>query len=80
MCKQLYDYVIVGAGIVGLTVASEIKRRCPKATIAILEKEKSLGVHASGRNSGVLHCGIYYGSETIKAKVSAEGARRMIEF
>lgn len=80
MSKASFDYVIVGSGIVGLTVATEIARRSPKSSIAILEKEPKPGAHASGRNSGVMHCGIYYGSETTKAKVCAEGARRMIEF
>ncbi len=80
MTAKYFDYVIVGAGIVGLTVASELKRRQPAASVAILEKETAPGMHASGRNSGVMHCGIYYGSETLKAKVCADGARRMIEF
>lgn len=80
MKGKSFDYVIVGAGIVGLTVASELKRRQPAASIAILEKESAPGMHASGRNSGVMHCGIYYGSETLKAKVCADGARRMVEF
>lgn len=77
---QSYDFVIVGGGIVGLTVARELKKRRPNATIAILEKEDRIGVHASGRNSGVLHCGIYYGADTVKAKVCAEGARRMMQY
>lgn len=77
---KCFDYVIVGAGIVGLTVASELKRRWPAASIAVLEKEAAPGMHASGRNSGVMHCGIYYGSDTLKAKVCAAGARKMIEY
>jgi L-2-hydroxyglutarate oxidase LhgO len=80
MSQLTFDFVIIGAGIVGLTVASEIVKRHPKATVAILEKESAPGLHASGRNSGVLHCGIYYGSDTLKAKVCAEGARRMVAY
>lgn len=80
MSQRTFDFVIVGAGIVGLTVASEIAKRNPKATLAILEKESAPGMHASGRNSGVMHCGIYYGNDTLKAKVCAEGARRMVAF
>lgn len=80
MSQLNFDFVIIGAGIVGLTVASEIVKRNPKATVAILEKESAPGLHASGRNSGVLHCGIYYGSDTLKAKVCAEGARRMVAY
>lgn len=78
--KFAYDYVIVGAGIVGLTVAYELKNRNPNATIAIFEKEAEIGQHASGRNSGVVHCGIYYGSDTRKAKVCKEGALELLDF
>jgi len=74
------DYLIVGGGIVGLTVARELRKRDPAASIAVLDKEPYLGKHASGRNSGVLHSGIYYDSKTLKAKVCAEGARRMKSF
>lgn len=80
MTENSYDYLIVGAGIVGLTVAHELKTRFPAARIGILDKEAHAGVHASGRNSGVLHCGIYYGSDTLKAKVCAVGATRMMGF
>lgn len=76
----LFDFVVVGAGIVGLTVAHELRRRQPGARIAVLEKEPAPGLHASGRNSGVMHSGIYYDSNTLKARVCAEGARRMIEY
>ncbi|MGX2040499.1 L-2-hydroxyglutarate oxidase [Methylocaldum sp. MU1018] len=80
MSGKTYDFVIVGAGIVGLTVAHELLKRQPGSRLAIIEKEPALGKHASGRNSGVMHCGIYYGSDTLKAKVCASGARRMVEF
>lgn len=74
------DFLIVGAGIVGLSVANELRQRHPKASIVILEKETKVGCHASGRNSGVLHSGIYYSPETLKAKFCSEGARRMLAF
>jgi len=74
---KTWDYLIVGGGIVGLTVARELRKRYSAARIALLEKEAALGKHASGRNSGVLHSGIYYDSHTLKARVCAEGARRM---
>ncbi len=80
MSSKAFDFVIIGSGIVGLTVASELKKRQPSASIAVLEKEECAGIHASGRNSGVMHCGIYYGSDTLKAKVCATGAERMEEF
>lgn len=75
-----YDYVIVGGGIVGLTVAYELTERFPEARIAVFEKEHEPGQHASGRNSGVLHSGIYYSQDSLKAKMCAEGARLMKEF
>lgn len=80
MTKHSYDYLIVGAGIVGLTIAHELKTRFPSAQICVLDKEANAGVHASGRNSGVLHSGIYYSSDTLKAKVCATGAKRMMDF
>ncbi len=80
MTENSYDYLIVGAGIVGLTVAYELIGRNPAARIAIMDKELKPGLHASGRNSGVLHSGIYYSSDTLKAKVCAAGAARMMEF
>jgi L-2-hydroxyglutarate oxidase LhgO len=75
-----YDIAIVGGGIIGLTVAREIRRRKPSARIAVLEKEPEPGRHASGRNSGVLHSGIYYGSDTFKAKVCSSGSKAMQEY
>lgn len=80
MTAYSYDFLIVGAGIVGLTTAMELKKRHPKSSIAVLEKESRPGLHASGRNSGVLHCGIYYASDTLKAKLCAKGAARMRAF
>jgi len=77
---MIYDYVIAGAGIIGLTVADALKKQYPNSRIAILEKEARPGVHASGRNSGVLHSGIYYASDSLKAKVCAKGAKQMLEF
>ncbi|MGE4424176.1 MAG: L-2-hydroxyglutarate oxidase [Pseudodesulfovibrio sp.] len=68
--------VICGAGILGLTIARELlKTGCDD--IIIFDKEPALGKHASGRNSGVLHAGIYYDPGTLKAKMCLEGNRRM---
>ena len=78
--KESCDFLIVGAGIVGLTIAWELRKKNPLAKIIILDKEPAVGMHASGRNSGVLHSGIYYGSDTIKAKVCSSGSKKMQEF
>ena len=64
----------------GLTTAFEITKRFPEARIAIIEKESGPGRHASGRNSGVLHSGVYYGPDTLKARFCADGAKRMRSF
>lgn len=72
-----YDIVIIGAGIVGLSLAREILLQHPHLTLLILEKESSLGQHASGRNSGILHSGIYYAKESLKAQFCAIGAREL---
>ncbi len=70
------DVVIVGAGIVGLTLAREIVARTG-ADVLLLEKEPTLARHASGRNSGVLHAGIYYAPDSKKAHTCLAGNRLM---
>ena len=66
------DFLIVGAGIVGLTLAKALVEKGVEK-IVILEKESQLGLHASGRNSGVLHAGIYYPPQTLKAQLCLKG-------
>jgi L-2-hydroxyglutarate oxidase LhgO len=78
--QDTYDYLIIGAGIIGMSLAYELKKKYPKQSIAILEKEKQAGQHASGRNSGVLHAGFYYSSDSLKARFCVEGNRIMKEF
>lgn len=73
------NILICGAGIVGLTLARELVKR-GVAGINILEQEQKLGSHASGRNSGVLHAGIYYAPDTIKAKTCLAGSRLMKDY
>jgi len=67
------DFVIVGGGIIGLSLGVELKRRYPDQSVTVLEKETELGYHASGRNSGVLHAGFYYTADSLKAKFTHEG-------
>lgn len=73
------DFLVIGGGIVGLTITNELLLRGCK-NILILEKEKSLGAHSSGRNSGVLHAGIYYTPDSLKARYCIEGNRLMRDF
>lgn len=75
-----YDYLIVGAGIIGMTIAHEFHRKKPNASIAVIDKESDVAQHASGRNSGVLHAGFYYSADSLKAKFTVEGNRRMKAF
>lgn len=74
------DFVVIGAGIVGLTIALELRRRQPGIRIILLEKEPEPGRHSSGRNSGVLHSGIYYPPASLRARVCGQGMQEWIEF
>ena len=67
------DYLIVGAGIIGLAIAKELNSRFPDARIVLIEKEPDVAYHSSGRNSGVLHAGFYYTADSLKAKFTKEG-------
>ncbi len=71
--EQKIDFLVIGAGIIGVNIAIELKTRYPKRKISITEKESEAGLHASGRNSGVLHAGFYYTADTLKAKWTLQG-------
>ena len=71
--KTNYDVIIAGAGIVGLAIARSLLSQESKLKVLIVEKESALGVHASGRNSGVLHAGFYYSPDSLKAKFCRDG-------
>jgi len=75
-----YTHLIIGSGIIGLAMARAIFFNQPKSKIIIIDKEKTEGCHASGRNSGVLHSGFYYTSDSLKAKFTVEGNRHLKEF
>lgn len=74
------DFLVIGAGIVGLSMAKVLRERFPEAKICVLEKEANVGKHASGRNSGVLHSGIYYPPNSLKGKLCVEGAQALREY
>lgn len=80
MSKKICDFLIVGGGVVGLSVARELRKRSPKASICVLEKEGNVGVHASGRNSGVIHAGFYYSPDSMKAKFTRSGNLDLHQF
>jgi (S)-2-hydroxyglutarate dehydrogenase len=77
---KTYDLVLVGGGIVGVSTASQLKRRYPDAAILLVEKESSLAQHQSGHNSGVIHAGVYYQPGSLKADFCRRGAAQTIEF
>lgn len=74
------DLLIIGGGIVGIALALEARRRDATSRIMLLEKEAACGLHASGRNSGVLHAGFYYTADSLKARLCREGNRRLTEY
>lgn len=80
MNTQRFDYVVIGGGIVGLSVAWTLLETMPGLRIAVLEKENDWARHQTGRNSGVIHSGIYYKPGSLKAKLCREGNRRIVEF
>jgi len=71
----MYDYCIVGGGIVGLATALTITRNRPGALVLVIEKEDTLGQHQTGHNSGVIHAGIYYAPKSFKAELCRAGER-----
>jgi len=75
-----YDYLIVGSGIIGMTIAYELINQNKDLKIAVIEKEDDVAKHASGRNSGVLHAGFYYSADSLKAKFTVDGNKLMKDF
>jgi len=69
-----YDYVLIGAGIVGLATARELLRREPGCSLLLIEKESGPALHQTGRNSGVVHAGVYYEPGSLKARLCKAGA------
>lgn len=75
-----FDFVVVGAGLIGLATARALIRRRPGARLAVLDKERQVASHQSGHNSGVIHSGIYYQPGSLKARLCVEGARLLHSF
>jgi len=67
------DFLIIGGGVVGISIARELKRKHPGASVTLIEKEPKAGLHGSGRNSGVIHAGFYYSADSLKAKLTRAG-------
>ena len=74
------DFLVIGGGIIGISIVRELKKRHPKSSQILIEKEVDFGLHASGRNSGVLHAGFYYTADSFKAKFTQKGNQNLTEY
>jgi L-2-hydroxyglutarate oxidase LhgO len=74
------DYLIIGAGIIGLAIARELNIQHPEKKIIVIEKEGQVAEHSSGRNSGVLHAGFYYTADSLKAKFTRDGNQLLTKY
>jgi L-2-hydroxyglutarate oxidase len=80
MVNREFDCIVIGAGIVGISLGLAILERSPHKKVLIIEKEPEPGIHASGRNSGVLHAGFYYSPDSLKAKFCRLGNLELKKF
>ena len=80
LVNKEYDQIIIGAGIVGISLGLALLERNPNRKVLIIDKEDKPGVHASGRNSGVLHAGFYYSPDSLKAKFCRLGNLELRKF
>lgn len=79
--ERPYDVVVVvGAGILGLATARELQARRPGLRVAVLDKEQRIGLHQTGRASGVVHRGVYYAPGSLKARLCVDGAARLLAY
>jgi (S)-2-hydroxyglutarate dehydrogenase len=74
------DLAVIGGGIVGLAAARELHLRDPARSVVVLERESEVGRHQTGHNSGVIHAGIYYAQDSLKARLCVEGARDLYAY
>ena len=77
---EVPDFLVIGGGVIGLSIALELRKRFRTARITLIEKEASTGWHASGRNSGVLHAGFYYTADSLKARFTRDGNRSLTRY
>ena len=78
--RNIFDLVVIGGGIVGAATAYKLSLKFPGKTIALIEKEQTLGSHQTGRNSGVIHSGIYYKPGSLKAENCRVGREQLVQF
>ena len=77
---ETFDFIVIGGGIVGCSVAWQILQRMPGTRVLLVEKERAPAVHQTGHNSGVIHAGIYYAPGSLKATLCKEGSAATYEF
>ncbi len=78
--QNTFDFAIVGGGIIGLATAYKLQLKYPEKSVVIFEKESTIGKHQTGRNSGVIHSGIYYTPGSYKAKNCRKGREQLVKF
>ena len=76
----MYNFAVIGGGIVGLSVAWQLRQRRPSDSIVVIEKEQAVARHQTGHNSGVIHAGIYYEPGSLKADFCRRGVRATVRF
>ncbi|MBW2662806.1 MAG: L-2-hydroxyglutarate oxidase [Deltaproteobacteria bacterium] len=74
------DFLVIGGGIIGINIATELRNLFPDTKVTLIEKGKECGAHASTRNSGVLHAGFYYSPDSLKAKFTRIGNKLLTEY
>jgi len=74
------DFLVIGGGIIGISIARELKKRYCDSTVTLIDKESKCATHASGRNSGVLHAGFYYTADSLKAAFTRDGNRELTAY
>lgn len=76
----MYDFIIVGGGILGMSTAMQLKQAYPDRRMLLLEKESAPAQHQTGHNSGVIHAGVYYTPGSLKARFCLAGNRATVAF
>jgi L-2-hydroxyglutarate oxidase len=78
--KKVYDFIVVGGGILGMSTAWQLQKKYPEKTVLVLEKESGAAQHQTGHNSGVIHAGVYYKPGSLKARFCKEGNKATKQF
>lgn len=80
MSNPVYDFLVIGGGIVGLSTAWQLQKRYPERRVLLVEKEDRFAAHQTGHNSGVIHAGVYYAPGSLKARFCREGVAATLDF